>query len=443
VRPVRGALDGLEGAGQTRSVGERTKGESEREAAVAPTRVEVPLSLWTTLVDTRVARLQDERRWCSPSTFDGRGPMGVLVGADQKVVAFGSDDYLGLSLHPAVAAAAHDALDSWGTGSGASRLTTGSRPVHDDLEVGLAQHTRTEAAALFPSGLDAIAGALGTFADRGVRICCDEADHARIAGENRGSRADVVAYRHRDVDHLDAQLRAATGPALVFSEVVFSTDGDVAPVAEIASRCRHHGALLVLDEAHDVLEPELAAHLDGIDALQIGTLSTFGSSGGFVAGPQAFIELLVNRAPSYIYGTALTPPDAAAALAGLRVLSTPEGDRLRSRLAAHVARVMPGHRSPIIPIVLGSDERVLSASAALRELGVWVPAIGPPLVPRGRSRLRITLSAAHTSDQVGMLLDALDTVPAGPAVPGVSAVSGVSVMSGVSGVSGVSAVPTG
>jgi 7-keto-8-aminopelargonate synthetase-like enzyme len=153
----------------------------------------------------------------------------------------------------------------------------------------------------------------------------------------------------------------------------------------------------------------------------VGTLSkTLGSLGGFVAGPRSFIDLLENRARPYIFTTALTPPDAAAALAALRLLSTAEGDRLRTRLANHVARVAPGHRSPIIPIILGSDDRAVAASAALRDHGVWVPAIRPPTVAPGTARLRITLSAAHTSGHIALLLEALAAVPSyscGPAHP--------------------------
>jgi 8-amino-7-oxononanoate synthase len=379
-----------------------------------PGRAPVP-SLWSTLVQARAAHLHDENRWRSPTTFDARGPEGVLTDGDTKVVAFASNDYLGLSTHPAVVAAAHEALDTWGTGSGASRLVTGSRPVHDELEVELAAVKHAEAAAVFPSGFAANLGVLSAFGDAGVRICSDELNHASIIDGARLSRAEVAVYRHRDVAHLEKLLREATGPAIVTSDVVFSMDGDVAPVHDIAEACRRHGALLVLDEAHDVLGEDLSPLLAGTDVLRMGTLSkTLGSLGGFVAGPRSFIDLLVNRARSYIFTTALTPPDAAAALAALRLLGTPEGVRLRTRLAMHVASVMPGHPSPIIPIILGSDERALAASAALRERGVWVPAIRPPTVPPGTARLRVTLSAAHTSSHIALLLEALAAVPAEP-----------------------------
>jgi 8-amino-7-oxononanoate synthase len=363
---------------------------------------------WSSLVEARNERLHAEDRWRSPVTFDARGPEGELVEDGRKVVAFASNDYLGLSSHPMVVAAAHEALERWGTGAGASRLVTGSRPVHKELEAALANWKGTDRAAVFPTGFAANLGVLGAFGDRGVLICSDELNHASIIDGARLSHAEVAVYRHRDLEHLEVLLRDATGPALVVTDVVFSMDGDVAPVKDIAAACRRHGALLVLDEAHAVLGPDVDGDLDDVDVLRVGTLSkTFGSLGGFVAGSRSFIDLVENRARSYIFTTAPTPPDTAAALAALHILSTPEGDRLCTRLANHVERVAPGHPSPIIPIVLGSDERAMTASKALRDHGVWVPAIRPPTVAPGTARLRVTLSAAHTSAHIALLLDAL------------------------------------
>ena len=211
------------------------------------------------------------------------------------------------------------------------------------------------------------------------------------------------------------------------TDSVFSMDGDVAPVDELLDMSRRHGALLVLDEAHAVLGPHLpATDRDGAGAgggdreaqggtvVRVGTLSkTLGSLGGFVAASRDVVDLLVNRARSYIFSTAPTPADAAAALAALTVLRSAEGDALTARLASLIDRlseaglVPPGHPSPIIPIVLGSEQAALEASASLLEQGLWVPAIRPPTVPVGTSRLRVTLSAAHTDEDVTRLLDAL------------------------------------
>jgi len=173
-----------------------------------------------------------------------------------------------------------------------------------------------------------------------------------------------------------------------------------------------HGALLVVDEAHAVLGPHLGAH-PGVDVLRVGTLSkTLGSLGGFVAGPRRFLDLLVNRGRPYIFTTAPTPADAGAALAALGVLGSSEGDRLRRRLADLVGRVadgigVAGHPSPILPVVLGGEAEAVAASAALLERGLWVPAIRPPTVPVGTSRLRVTLSATHTDGQVDRLVAGL------------------------------------
>jgi 8-amino-7-oxononanoate synthase len=373
-----------------------------------------------------VRRTRAEDRWRRPLSFDARGPAGVLVDDGRPVLSFASNDYLGLSVHPAVVAAAHAALERWGTGSGASRLVTGSRPVHHELEAELAAWKGAPRAVLFPTGFAANLGVLGTFGGPGVRIFSDELNHASIIDGARLARAEVSVYRHGDVGHLESQLRAATGPCIVVSDVVFSMDGDVAPLAALGECCRRHDALVVLDEAHAVLGPDPVPALDGVRVLRVGTLSkTLGSVGGFVAGPTPFIELIENRARSYIFSTAPAPADSAAALAALRVVVSEEGDRLRARLARHLSRVSASATSPIVPVVLGSEERALRASAALLDRGLWVPAIRPPTVPAGTSRLRITLSAAHSDDEVGTLVRALEetgalrAASAGAAVPAV------------------------
>jgi 7-keto-8-aminopelargonate synthetase-like enzyme len=190
------------------------------------------------------------------------------------------------------------------------------------------------------------------------------------------------------------------------TDTVFSMDGDVADLPALADVCARRGALLVLDEAHAVLGPE--PDPGACEMLRIGTLSkTLGSLGGFVAGPARYAELLENRARSYIFTTASTPADAAAALAALRVVRSEEGKALRSRLRAHVDVLRPGHPSPILPFVCGSESRASEAAAALLERGILVPAIRPPTVAPGTSRLRVALSAAHTNGQIGMLRECL------------------------------------
>ena len=377
--------------------------------------------IWPERVRARLDAVVEDGRWRAPREFDARGPAGVLDGA--PVISFASNDYLGLSAHEAVVAAARAALERWGAGAGASRLVTGSRPVHSELEAALAAWKGTDAAVCFPTGFAANLGALSVLGGPAVRVLSDELNHASIIDGVRLSRSPVSIYRHCDVAHLAALLEAdVTTPTIVVTDTVFSMDGDAAPVEEIAALCRRRGALLLLDEAHAVLGPHLPASLTAdpeLTLVRMGTLSkTLGSLGGFLAGPRDVIDLMVNAARPYIFTTGLSPADAAAALAALGVLRSPEGDALVRRLADLVARVGggdhpggPGTRdlpsSPIIPVILGTEQRALEASAALLAEGLWVPAIRPPTVPAGTSRLRVTVSAAHTDDQVRQLVDAL------------------------------------
>jgi 8-amino-7-oxononanoate synthase len=366
------------------------------------------VSAWSNWVAEQCDRIAKAGQWRRTRDLDAAGPAGSLVedGTARPVISFASNDYLGLTQHPAVVAAAHAALDRWGAGSGAARLIVGSRPVHSELEDELAAWKGAERALVFPTGFAANLGVLSTLATPGIRVCSDELNHASIIDGCRLGRGDVRVYPHRDVDAVERAL-AGSERSIVVTDTVFSMDGDVAPVDELIAVCMRHGALLVLDEAHAVLGPDVTIP-DGADVLRVGTLSkTLGSLGGFVAGPAPFIDLLVNRARPFIFTTASTPADTAAALAALRVVRSPEGATLRATLRRHIERIAPGHPSPIIPVVLGDERQALAASAALLERGLLVPAIRPPTVAPWTSRLRIALSAAHTDDQVALLADAL------------------------------------
>jgi 8-amino-7-oxononanoate synthase len=385
---------------------------------------------WEAWSAAQARAIRDAGQWRAPVDFDAAGPEGKLSPDGRAVVAFASNDYLGLTQHPALAEAAHAAIDRWGTGAGAARLIVGSRPIHSELEGELAAWKHAEAAVLFPTGFAANLGVLTTFGGPGTLVCSDELNHASIIDGARLARGEVAVYPHSDLGALDALLRerAIDRRALVVTDTVFSMDGDVADLDALVELCRHHDALLVLDEAHALLGPELSfsgpperteslsgpasalrrSSESGPGVLRVGTLSkTLGSLGGFVAGPARLTELVVNRARSYIFTTAPTPADAAAALAGLRVVRSSEGEALRARLRANVDELRPGHPSPIVPVMCGDEERALAASAALLDLGILVPAIRPPTVPIGTSRLRVALSAAHTVDQVRMLRQAL------------------------------------
>ena len=365
---------------------------------------------WLAWAEAEAEAVRAAGRWRAVRDLDGAGPVGRLPDG-REVVSFAGNDYLGLTQHPAVVAAAHDALDRWGAGAGSARLIVGSRPVHSALEAALADWKGTEGAVLFTTGFAANLGVLTTVAGPGTRIVSDELNHASIVDGCRLARADVAVYRHSDADHAEHLLKEADR-AVVVTDTVFSMDGDVAPVADLAERCARHRALLVLDEAHAVLGPDGPVDSDAT-VLRVGTLSkTLGALGGFVAGPAALTDLLVNRARSFIFTTASTPADTAAALAALGVLRSAEGDVLRARLRGLVDRVAPGHPSPIVPVVLGDEGRAVAAAAALLEQGLLVPAIRPPTVPAGSSRLRVTLSAAHTDEQVDRLRAALAALPA-------------------------------
>ncbi len=365
---------------------------------------------WAAWAAGEARTIRASGRWRAPRDLDALGPVGEDA-EGRAVVSFASNDYLGLTAHPTVIAAAHDALDRWGAGSGSARLIVGSRPIHSELERELAAWKRTERSALFPTGFAANLGVLTAFGTAGVLVCSDELNHASIIDGCRLARADTAVYRHRDLDQLRTLLRDRGGRrALVVSDTVFSMDGDAADVDALTELCATEGALLVLDEAHAVLGPEV--HVDaGADLLRVGTCSkTLGSLGGFVAGPQRYIDLIENSSRPYIFTTAPTPADTAAALAALRVWRSPEGDALVARLRANVDRLRPGHPSPIVPFVCGAEQRAIGASALLLEHGLVVPAIRPPTVAPGTSRLRVAMSAAHSDAQVDRLLAALGEV---------------------------------
>lgn len=370
------------------------------------------LDPWGAWFDDRAGAIVAADRWRAPRSFDARGPIGLLDG--RRVVSFASNDYLGLTMHPIVEAAAIDAIERWGTGAGASRLVVGSRPVHHDLEVAIAGWRRTEAAVLFPTGFAANLGLLATLGAPGVRIHSDELNHASIIDGCRMARsngAELRTYPHLDLEALDRELSAPGAERqVVVTDSVFSMDGDVVPIDRLLDLCARHHALVVVDEAHSVLEP-IPPIRPEVEVVQVGTLSkTAGALGGFVAASSRMVELLVNLARPYIFTTAPSPADAAAALAAIAIIDSPEGDAARARLRAHIDRLRPGHPSPIIPVVLGDESAALDAAAALLERGMFVPAIRPPTVPAGSSRLRIALSAAHTDDQIDALVEALHAI---------------------------------
>lgn len=374
------------------------------------------MSDWLAWAEDELAAVRRAGRWRAPRAFDGCGPLGEVDG--RPVISFAGNDYLGMSAHPEVRAAACAAIARWGTGSGASRLVVGTRPLHEALESEIAPWKRAERALLFATGYGANMGVLSVLGRRAGTIFSDALNHASIIDGCRLARAPVRVYRHRDVAHLGQLLQAHAGPALVVTDAVFSMDGDLAPLPAIAALCAAHGALLVVDEAHAVLAEDELPDCPGLTLVRTGTLSkTLGALGGWVAGPRALIELLINRARAFIYSTAPTPADTAAALAALRLYRGVAGAALRARLRASVDRLRPGHRTPILPVLIGREGDALAASRALFARGIHVPAIRPPTVPPGTARLRIALSAAHTEAMLETLEAALQALDLGTREP--------------------------
>jgi len=370
--------------------------------------------------------LRDARRACPELAGTSRVRVG-LAGA--SALSFASNDYLGLAPDPRLAAAAAETAALEGYGASASRLVSGDLPALRRLEAALAAHLGRATAVVFPSGYQANMGAITALAGPADLIVSDALNHASLIDGCRLSRARVAVYRHLDLKAADALLDdPAARRRLLVTESLFSMDGDTAPLADLMELADRRGAILVVDEAHalGVRGPRgrgLCAEAGVAPDVLIGTLGkAFGAAGGFVTGSAPLRDLLVNRARTFIFTTALPPPVAAAARQAIEIAATAEGDerrerlaglgeRLRSRLATRGAGRSPA-RGPIYPVLLGNNDRALAVSAGLRRRGFFVPAIRPPTVPAGTARLRVTLSAAHTMEEVDALVDALAEVMA-------------------------------
>lgn len=351
-----------------------------------------------------------------------QGPV-VRVGG-RSLVNLCSNDYLGLAGDQRLRRAAAEAAEAEGAGSGAARLVAGDLAIHGRLEERLASAKGTEAALLFNSGYHANAGVPPALVGRGDAIFSDVLNHASILDGCQLSRAELVRYRHLDVAELEGLLaRTRARRKLVVTDSVFGMDGDAAPLREIADLCDRHGAMLYVDEAHatGVLGPTgggLAEALGVADRVDVhmGTLGkALGSFGAYVAGTRPLVDWLVSRARTFVFTTALPPAACGAALAALDVVAAEPERRARlhalsARMRAGLERLgfsMRGVVAPIFPVILGDEERALAASRALRERGFFVRAIRPPTVPRGTSRLRVSLTAGHDEAQVDGFLGAL------------------------------------
>ncbi len=341
------------------------------------------------------------------------GPQGPRVMLDgRQVLLLCSNDYLGLAADPRVREAAAEAALRWGAGAGASRLISGNMAPHRELEAALAAFKGYERALLFGSGYLANTGTIAALAGPGEVVFSDELNHASIIDGCRLARAETVVYRHNDVEHLAALLRAAAGrPALVVTDGIFSMDGDVAPLAELLQLARRHGARLMVDEAHatGTLGPGgrgavAAAGLSGEVDVVMGTLGkALGSYGAYVCASAATVDYLVNRARSFVFSTAPPPPVLGAARAALGVLEA-EPERV-GRLAANARALREAlaaegltasaSTTQIVPIEVGEAEPTMALCEAALERGVFAQGVRPPTVPEGSSRLRFTVMATH------------------------------------------------
>lgn len=356
------------------------------------------------------------RRWLKPT----RRHDGAVVERDgRRLISFSCNDYLGLSQHPEVRAAAAEAALNYGAGASASRLVTGDHPLLGDLEKRLARLKGTEAACVFGSGYLANTGVIPTLVGPGDVVLVDALAHACIWAGAQLSGAKIVKFAHNDVGDLERLLQAErplARHALVATDGVFSMDGDIAPLGKLSELCARHDAWLLSDDAHGVgvlAEGRGSAALfpDAEIPLQMGTLSkALGSYGGYLCGSQAVVDLLKTRARTLVYATGLPPASAAAALTALDLIETHPALTAQPLAKARLFTQrlgLPDAQSPIVPVVLGTADAALSASAALEARGFLVVAIRPPTVPEGTARLRVAFNAAHDDADVIRLADAI------------------------------------
>ena len=354
-----------------------------------------------------------------------QSPQGPVVQVDgYEYLAFSSNDYLGLANHPQVVDAMQQGAARWGVGGGASHLVMGHSEPHQELELALAQWTGRERALLMSSGYMANLAVITALVGRGDTVLHDRLNHASLLDAGLLSGARFSRYLHNDLNSLQQRLQRAQGNTLVVTDGVFSMDGDLAHLPDLAAQAKAQQAWLMVDDAHGFgvlgqtgggLVEHYGLSADDVPVL-VGTLGkSFGASGAFVAGSHELIETLIQFARPYIYTTSSPPAVACATLASLKLVQTEHWRR--EHVQQLIAQFRQGAQAlglnlmdsptPIQPIIIGDSAQAMVMSAQLRERGILVGAIRPPTVPAGSARLRITLTAAHTAEQVQRLLDAL------------------------------------
>lgn len=355
-------------------------------------------------------------------------PTNTITLDGHYVVNLGSNNYLGLSTHPRVISAAASAAMVYGAGASGSRLLSGNMHAYTTLETNLAEIKRTEAALVFSSGYAANTSIIPVLAGEGDLILSDALNHASIIDGCRLSRATKKIYRHCDVEHLKTLLAESSDfkRRLIVTDGVFSMEGDIAPLQDIYEVALNYNAMLLVDDAHGfgVLGKDgsgTVAHcgLEGRDIIQMGTLSkAIGGLGGYVAGSRVLIDLLINRARGFIFTTGLPPATLAAADAALKVMRSSRN--LRRQLLKHAETMKDAltnleytllpSETQILPVILGEPQRATDVADALLAADVFAPAIRPPAVPAGTSRLRVTVMATHTDSDIGHALHGFENV---------------------------------
>lgn len=384
--------------------------------------------MWLESLEQELEELRSEGLYRSCRRIEAMQEGRIYV-EGRWLIHMSSNSYLGLHLHPEVIRAAQEALQQYGTGAGSARLIGGTNPLHEELEAKLASFKQAEAALLFPTGYMANLGVITALVGPGDLVIGDHLNHASLIDACRLSKATFRVYPHKDVNRLKAALqerRDRYRRILVVTEGLFSMDGDVAPLPELVQVTKHHGAILLVDDAHatGVLGAQGRGSLehcgmspDGI--LQMGTLSkALGSLGGFIAGPKLVIETLKNKARSFIYTTALPASCAAAALKALHLIQRDPSHRLK--LWENVKHWIAGLKklgydllsegSPILPIRIGPTQKTMALSRALLQAGVYAPGIRPPTVPVGSARIRTSVTALHTRKDLDQALHAFQSI---------------------------------
>ncbi len=343
-------------------------------------------------------------------------------------LSFCSNNYLGLANNPFVISAVKDAVDKYGWGAGASRLVSGNMTLHETLENKISRFKEKESAIVFPTGYMANIGAISSLVSRGDLVICDKLNHASIIDGCRLSGADFRVYAHCDIKKLENILKKSSkySKKLIVTDSVFSMDGDLAPLPDIVSIASKHKAIVMVDEAHGTgvfgKEGRGVAEHFGLNKeihVVMGTFSkAIGSLGGYVCGDEDLINYLRNKARSFMYTTALPPAVCAASITGIKLIQ--ENPSIRESLWKNIRYVKDKlgrlnlniikSESPIIPILIGDADKAVGVSKALYEKGILIPAIRPPTVPAGSSRLRMTVMSTHTREDLDRLLVALDSV---------------------------------